>query len=356
MTETGGMRPAKPGRPPERHASFNASEHAERKKSIATARIDGAIGTIFRTAGPFPATCNAIPPPREESPMNPMSPTEKRNRLRAILAGDACISPATVWDALSARVAEAAGFECGLLSGAVCAVTTLGTPDHSLHTLSEFAHQIRCITRASELIVFADADQGYGNALNVMRTVEELEHAGLAGLSIEDLVAPARFGSHGRPELTQIPEAVGKLKAALAARRDPSLLIVARTAALRIDPIERVVERVRAYAATGVDGIFLTRLTKLADLDAIREAVDIPIVVGRAYDLSRGDLQARGVRFWLQGHAVVQTVAKAIHDTYMHLKADATQEALAPKMMPAADMARLTRAADYQRWRDDFLD
>jgi len=284
-----------------------------------------------------------------------MSPTDKRNRLRAILKGDACISPATVWDALSARVAETAGFDCGLLSGAVCANTTLGRPDHTLHTLSEFAAQIRCITRASDLSVFADADQGYGNALNVMRTVEELEHAGLSGLSIEDLVAPARFGQEGKSALIDIPEAIGKLKAALTARRDPSLVIVGRTAALKTEPIARVVERVRAYAGTGVDGIFLTRLTKLADLDAIRAAVDIPIIVGRAYDLSRADLQARGVRFWLQGHAVVQAVAKAMYDTYMHLKTDGTQEALGPKLFPAEEMARVLRAADYECWSESFL-
>lgn len=284
-----------------------------------------------------------------------LTATEKRNRLRAILKGDVCTSPATVWDALSARVAEAAGYECGLLSGAVCAITTLGTPDHTLHTLSEFAAQIRCITRASDLSVFADADQGYGNALNVMRTVEELEHAGLSGLSIEDLVAPARFGRNGKLELIEIPEAIGKLKAALTARRDPSLLIVARTASLRMDPIERVVERVRAYAGTGVDALFLTRLTKLEDLDAIRAAVDIPIIVGRAYEIPRSELQARGIRFCLQGHAVVQAVAKAMYDTYMHLKADGSQEALAPRMIPADEMAGITHAADFQRWSEDFL-
>lgn len=284
-----------------------------------------------------------------------MTPTEKRNRLRAILKGDVCKSPATVWDALSARVAETAGYDCGILSGAVCAATTLGTPDHSLHTLSEFAAQVRCITRASDLSLFVDADQGYGNALNVMRTVAELEHAGLAALSIEDLVAPARFGRHGAPELIEIPEAVGKLKAALSARRDPSLLIVARTAALRMDPIERVVERVRAYAGTGVDGLFLTRLKKLSDLDAIRAAVDVPIIVGRAHELPRAELQSRGVRFCLQGHAVLAACAKAMYDTYMHLRADGDPEALTPKLATAEAMARITRAADYQQWSEAFL-
>jgi oxaloacetate decarboxylase len=283
-----------------------------------------------------------------------MTPTDKRNRLRAILKGDVCTSPATVWDALSARVAEAAGFDCGILSGAVCATFVLGAPDHALHTLSEFAGQVRCITRASDLSLFADADQGYGNALNVMRTVEELEHAGLAGLSIEDLAIPVRFGRNGAAELISVPEAIGKLKAALSARRDASLIIVARTASLRMEPIVQVVERARAYAGAGVDALFLTRLKTLQDLDAIRTAVDIPIIVGRA-DISRAELQARGVRFHLQGHAVLPAVVKAIYDTYRHLKADGDPARLSSQLATPEEMARLLRVAEYQNWSEAYL-
>jgi carboxyvinyl-carboxyphosphonate phosphorylmutase len=284
-----------------------------------------------------------------------MTPTDKRNRLRAILKGDVCKAPATVWDALSARVAEAAGFECGILSGAVCSTTVLGAPDNSLHTLSEFAERVRCVTRASDLSLFVDADQGYGNALNAMRTVQELEHAGLAGLALEDLVMPMPFGRKGAAELISIPEGVGKLKAALAARSDPSLVIAARTASLRMEPIAQVVERARAYAGTGVDALFLTRLKKLEDLDAIRAAVDIPIIVGNAPELSRAELEARGVRFRLQGHAVLAAVAKAMYDTYIHLKEDGDPEKLKPRLATTEEMARLLKAADYQRASDAYL-
>jgi carboxyvinyl-carboxyphosphonate phosphorylmutase len=284
-----------------------------------------------------------------------MTPTDKRKRLRAILQGDVCKSPATVWDALSARVAESAGFECGILSGSVCATTLLGAPDLALQTLTEFADQIRRITRVSDLCVFADADQGYGNALNAMRTVEELEHAGLAGLAIEDLVMPAHFGRRGEPELISVQEAVGKLKAALSARQDASLVIAARTAALRIEPIARVVERTRAYAATGVDALFVTGLEKLADLDAIRAAVDIPIILGSAPGVSRAEAQARGVRFRLQGHAVLAVCAKAMYETYLHFKADGDTEALRSRMATPEEMARLLRAADYRSRSDVYL-
>jgi carboxyvinyl-carboxyphosphonate phosphorylmutase len=284
-----------------------------------------------------------------------MTPTDKRNRLRAILKGDVCKSPATVWDALSARVAEAAGFECGILSGSVSATTVLGAPDLALQTLGEFAAQVRCVTRASDLSVFVDADQGYGNALNAMRTVEELEHAGLAGLAIEDLVMPAHFGRKGALELISVPEAVGKLKAALAARSDPSLVIVARTASLRVDPIAQVVERTRAYAGTGVDALFLSGLKKVEDLDAIRAAVDIPIIVGSTPGIRGAELQKRGVRFRLQGHAVLAAVAKAMYDTYMHLKAEGDPEALKPRLATPEEMARLLRAADYERFEETYL-
>jgi carboxyvinyl-carboxyphosphonate phosphorylmutase len=284
-----------------------------------------------------------------------MIPTEKRNRLRAILNGNETISPATVFDALSARVAEAAGYTCGILSGSVSAATVLGVPDMALQTLSEFAHQVRTITRASDLSVFVDADQGYGNALNVMRTVEELEHAGLAGLAIEDLVMPSRFGVHGTLELISTAEMLGKLKAALAARRDPSLVIVARTAALRVEPIENVVARVREYVTSGVDGIFLSGLKTLDQLDAVRAAVKLPIILGSVPGMKRTDLSARGVRFHLQGHAVLAACAKAMHDTYTHLLAANGQDGLQPNLATPETMARLLKVADYDQWDKTYL-
>lgn len=284
-----------------------------------------------------------------------MTPTEKRQRLRAILNGPETLSPATVFDALSARVAETAGYTCGILSGSVSAATVLGAPDMALQTLSEFAHQVRTITRVSDLSVFVDADQGYGNALNVMRTVEELEHAGLAGLAIEDLVMPARFGVHGALETISPAEMLGKLKAALAARRDPSLVIVARTAALRVEPLEKVVARVRDYASSGVDGIFLSGMKTLEQLDAVRAAVKLPIITGSTPGIKRADLAARGVRFHLQGHAVLAACAKAMHDTYTHLLAGNGPEGLQPMLATPETMARVLRLADHEQLEKIYL-
>src|SRR3990172_4021966 len=123
-----------------------------------------------------------------------MSHTEQRNRLRALLAGTKCLSPASVFDPLSARVAEIVGFEIGMLAGSVASNTTLAAPDIIVLTLTEFADQVRRIMRVSNLSLLVDADHGYGNALNVMRTVQELEHAGVSALSIEDTALPTPFG------------------------------------------------------------------------------------------------------------------------------------------------------------------
>jgi carboxyvinyl-carboxyphosphonate phosphorylmutase len=285
-----------------------------------------------------------------------MTPTEKRRRLRAVLKGARCISPATVFDALSARVAESVGYEIGILSGSVCAATVLAAPDLALQTLTEFAGQVRRITRATDLSVFVDADQGYGNALNAMRTVEELEHAGLAGLAIEDLLMPARFGGPGRDELIPIDEMQGKLRAALSARQDPALLIAARTAALKTESVAHVVARARAYAATGVDALFLTGLKKLQDLDAVRAAVSLPIIIGTAPLLNREDLEARGVRFCLQGHPPVAAVARALHEAYAHLYAGGAPADLKSKIAAPDEMARLVRADTWQKRQRDYLD
>jgi carboxyvinyl-carboxyphosphonate phosphorylmutase len=284
-----------------------------------------------------------------------MTPTEKRQRLRAVLAGDRCVSPATVFDALSARIAEGEGFEFGILSGSVAAATLIASPDLALHTLTEFAEQVRRITRVTDLSLFVDADQGFGNALNARRTVEELEHAGVAGMALEDLVMPASFGSGGKVELISVAEGVGKLKAALSARSDPALVIVARTAALKAETIDVVVERVKAYEAAGVDGIFLTALKKLEDLDAVRAAVNIPIVIGSAPTLKREDLAARGVRFCLQGHMPVAGMVKALKFIYAHLHAGGLPSELKARLATPEEMAEVLGEAKFGEWQESYL-
>src|SRR5271156_5377634 len=159
-----------------------------------------------------------------------MDRTDRRERLRAIIAGPRCIYPGSVFDAISARISEALGFEAGMFAGSIASFAVLGAPDIIMLTLTEFAQQAYRINRAGKLPLLVDADHGYGNALNVKRTVEELETAGVAGLTIEDTDLPRPYATT-EPRLISLDEGVGKMRAAVAAREDSSLCVFARTSA-----------------------------------------------------------------------------------------------------------------------------
>src|SRR5271165_4295088 len=193
---------------------------------------------------------------------------KRREALRSILSGLKCVRPGSVYDAISIRIAEDLGFEVGMFGGSVASLAVLGDPDIALITLSELAGQMRRMSRASALPVLVDADHGYGNALNVRRTVEELEIAGAAGLTIEDTLLPQAFGQ-AATQLISLQEGVGKIKAALDGRGDPSLVILARTGAASVTSLEDAIARARAYEATGVDGLFFTGIKARAELEAI---------------------------------------------------------------------------------------
>src|SRR5262245_36072561 len=140
--------------------------------------------------------------------------TNRRERLRAIIKGNRCIYPASVYDGIAARIAEDLGFEAMMLAGSVASFTAVAAPDVCVLTLTEFAQQAYRINRAGSLPLLVDADHGYGNALSVKRTVEELETAGVSALTIEDTLLPQPFGASGEGNLISIAEGVGKMKAA----------------------------------------------------------------------------------------------------------------------------------------------
>ncbi|HEX2825097.1 MAG TPA: isocitrate lyase/phosphoenolpyruvate mutase family protein [Burkholderiales bacterium] len=284
-----------------------------------------------------------------------MRHTELRQRGRAILQGNECVSPASVYDALSARCAALAGFELGLLSGSIASASTLPAPDLVVITLTEFADRIRQVVRAGNLTLMVDADHGYGNALNVMRTIEETEHAGVSIVAIEDLVLPTPFGAES-DRCVSIPEMTGKLRAALAARSDPSLAIAARCAAPGIEGTEATVARAKAYAATGVDAIFIVNFEDFAVVEAVHAAVSLPIITGSAGGgVDRKRLRDAGVRIALQGHQPIAAAVKALTETYEHLKKGGSPSDLKPRIASADQMARVTRAADYDGWQRDYL-
>lgn len=281
--------------------------------------------------------------------------TDRRQRFRSVLAGDRCLHPASVFDPISARIAEDLGFESGMLAGSIASIVVLGAPDLVVLTLTEFAEQVLRISRASKLPLLVDADHGYGNALSVMRTVEELETAGVSALTIEDTVLPRAYGS-AAAGLASLEEGVGKMRAALEARQDKELAILGRTSAVAIAGTEEAVKRVRAYEQVGVDCIFLAGVRTRAELDAVASAVRVPIILGGAADdlLDPTYLAQRGVRIALQGHQPFAAAVQAVYDTMKALRDGAS-----PKSVAAAGssdlMRRVTREAEYDDWSKRFL-
>ncbi len=280
---------------------------------------------------------------------------QRRESFRAILEGDRCVHPASVFDPISARIAEDIGFETGMFAGSVASLTVLGAPDHIVVTMTEFAEQCRRICRAGELPLMVDADHCYGNALNVMRTVEELEMAGICGMSVEDTELPMEFGSPRPASFTSIEEGVGKMKAALEARRDTGMAIVGRTSMVPRDLADGIA-RVKAYEQAGVDALFLVGVKTREDLEAVAGEVNLPLVIGGSpADMQDLDyLSGLNVRLCLQGHQPIAAGYQAVHETMKALR-EGTKPADLQGLPSSALSDAVKRNVDYERWICEFL-
>jgi carboxyvinyl-carboxyphosphonate phosphorylmutase len=279
----------------------------------------------------------------------------RRDFLRSILSGSACVRPGSVYDAVSIRIAEDLGFEVCMFGGSVASLAVLGDPDVTLITLTELAEQMRRMSRASALPVLVDADHGYGNALNVRRAVEELEAAGAAGLNIEDTLLPQAFGE-ARTQLISLAEGIGKMKAALEARGDRSLVIIGRTGAASVTSLDDAIARANAYEATGVDALFFTGVKTKSQLETIAKATRLPIVLGGApEDMSDSVyLGEQRVRIALQGHAPFAAATQAVYETLKALREGVSPKAL--KGLASAELTRrVSRETDVKARSNEFL-
>jgi carboxyvinyl-carboxyphosphonate phosphorylmutase len=200
-------------------------------------------------------------------------------RLRALLAGDAPLLAPGAYDALSARLIEQAGFDCAYMTGFGTTASLLGRPDVGLLGGAEMAGQVRRLAQAIDLPLIADADTGYGNAINVVRTVQDYEQAGVAGLHIEDQILPKRCGHMDGKQVVPVEEMVGKVQAAVEARRDPDLVIIARTDARAMEGLDAALARARAYRAAGADLLFVEALQSVEEIEIVaRELADAQLV------------------------------------------------------------------------------
>jgi carboxyvinyl-carboxyphosphonate phosphorylmutase len=289
-----------------------------------------------------------------------MNWTPRRQRFRQILQGTDCITPVTVFDPLSARMVEDLGGQVGMLAGSVAAMAILGAPDKMLITASEFADMALRICRAGDLAVIADADHGYGNAMNVQRTIRELDHAGLAAITIEDTDLPQPFGSVNA-QLLSIEEGTGKMRAAVAGRVDPDLVILARTSAATITGRDDCIARIKAYAKTGVDGITLIGARSRDDLDALCSATDLPIMLGGLGSIAPTPDEAAkmGARICLRGHqpylASLAATYSAIQQVLGENASGQKSQEAAPPVIDAKILRGLTREDAYDSDSEQFL-
>jgi methylisocitrate lyase len=206
-----------------------------------------------------------------------VTPAEKRAALRAALATGELLRFPGAFNPLSARLIADKGFEGVYISGAVIAAD-LGLPDIGLTTLSEVAQRAQQISRLTDLPSLVDADTGFGEPMNVARTVQTLEDAGVAGLHIEDQVNPKRCGHLDGKAVVDSDTAIKRIKAAVSARRDPNLLIMARTDIRAIDGLQVAIDRAKQLVDAGADAIFPEAMANLEEFEAVRKAVDVPIL------------------------------------------------------------------------------
>jgi oxaloacetate decarboxylase len=280
-----------------------------------------------------------------------------RERFRQVLSQPTCTVAANIFDPLSARIAQMLDYDVCFLSGSVGKVANLGVPDIVLYNLSDAVDHCRRITRMADVSLMVDGEDGFGNAVNVMRTVKELEAAGVSAIEIEDNIAPVRFNAED-PGLHATAEQVGKLEAAVAARTDPTTVIVARTAALTYGSLDEALERMRAYAQTGVEAIRLVGLRTRAQLEAVHRATSLPLtVLSPPPDLlhDRAFLAAHGVRVLMLGNPAFAVAVKALYECFKHLKDGGAVDDLSDQQASADLLRAVNRTEEFLHWQQRYL-
>ena len=252
-------------------------------------------------------------------------------------------------------MAQHLGFELGMLAGSVASWHVLGAPDHVVLTLSELAETAHRICRASDIPLLVDADHGFGNALNVRRTVEELEDAGVSGLTIEDTALPQVYAQPAKGLIDPM-EAMGKFQAALDARTDPALCVFARTTALTSLTLEEALQRIELYATLAVDGLFLVGVQNWAQLKAVRAITNLPLLLGSTPKEMKDteQLSELNVKVALEGHS---SYTAAVLASYDELKKLRERVAEVKDDAPQRDllMKSLSKDAEYKNWINAYI-
>jgi 2-methylisocitrate lyase-like PEP mutase family enzyme len=273
-------------------------------------------------------------------------------RIRELLAGDAVLMPG-VYDALTARIAARVGFKLVFISGYSVSAARLGEPDFGFLTQTEMAEAARSVCRVSEAPVIVDADTGYGNALNVIRTVRDLQDAGAAGVFLEDQVWPKKCGHMAGKRVVDVEEHVQKLRAAVEARGARDLFVVARTDARQPLGLEAAIERCLAYREAGADALFVEAPESVEELERIAEALPGPLVAERGVTphLTRAELHELGFRLIVCPLAALFAAARAVQDVLVELRDAETTAGVIDRLLGFDKLNELVRLEE--RYADE---
>ena len=277
--------------------------------------------------------------------------TEKRARFRALLAADGIVRMPGAFSPLSTRLIQEKGFEGVYLSGAVMA-NELGLPDIGLTTLTEVATRAAQVASATDLPVLVDADTGFGEPMNVARTVQVLEDAGVAALHIEDQVNPKRCGHLDGKSVVDEDTALKRIRAAVDGRRDPNFLIMARTDIRAVDGLAATIDRAKALVDAGADAIFPEALTGPEEFAAVRAAVDVPLLAnmtefGKGELLTARQLEDIGINIVIYPVTLLRLAMGAAMTGLDTILAEGTQAGLLDTMQTRAELYELL---DYEAY------
>jgi len=275
--------------------------------------------------------------------------------LKALLAGPEIVVAPGIYDGLSAMLVAEAGFKAAYLSGAAICYTRFGLPDIGLVSMTEVADTLSAIRERATLPVIVDVDTGFGNALNVQRTVRDFERRGASALQIEDQMTPKRCGHLADKALIGAGEMVGKIKAALDARASSETLIIARTDAVAVEGFERALERAALYADAGADLLFVEAPGSREQLQAVarRFGARVPVMAnmvegGKTPILPASELQALGFKLVIFPGGTVRALAFALREYLASLAAHGTTDPYRPRMLDFTAINKLLGTADIQ--------
>ncbi len=281
-------------------------------------------------------------------------------RLRQLLARKEVLVAPGAFNALSARLIQRAGFDAAYMSGAGTVTAMTALPDIGLLSVTEMALNARYITSAVGIPVFADADTGYGNAINVLRTVREYEQAGLAGLHIEDQLAPKRCGHLAGKECIATEEMAGKIRAAVSARSNPDFVIIARVDARAPLGFDEAVRRGRAYLEAGADVIFPEALESREEFRDYARAVKAPLLAnmaefGKTPYLTAREFEELGYRIVIFATSGLRVALRAMEAFFADLKRTGTQTGWLERMMTRAEVYDLIDYPRYTELEREFI-